>query len=167
MDIFNQLLGLELKGDQLGPVQMCFRGLVMFVATLLIIKAGHKRFLAKRTAFDFVLGLILASSLSRAINGSAAFFPTIILGFWLVLLHRFLDYLAFRFKWVGKFIKGTDCQIIIDGVLQRNVMKKHCLTEDDIREDMRLNEMEYDVKNVKKAHLERSGEISFIKKEKN
>ena len=48
------------------------------------------------SAFDYVLGIILASMLARAINGSAPFFGTIFLGFYFVLLHRVLAGLGHR-----------------------------------------------------------------------
>ena len=53
------------------------RGIIVFIATLAMIRLGHKRSLARKTAFDAVLIVILASVLSRAINGSSAFFATL------------------------------------------------------------------------------------------
>ncbi len=47
------------------------------VAALVMIRLGTKRSLAEKTAFDAVLLIVLASILARAVNGSAAFFPTL------------------------------------------------------------------------------------------
>jgi uncharacterized membrane protein YcaP (DUF421 family) len=61
------------------------RGVIVFIATLAIIRCGDRRFLSQKTAFDAVLGFILASMLARAVNGTAAFFPTLGGGFVLVI----------------------------------------------------------------------------------
>ena len=53
-----------------------------FLATLITVRLGHKGSLAQRTPLDAVLLVILAAVLSRAINGSSAFFPTIGGGGW-------------------------------------------------------------------------------------
>ena len=71
------LLGLGLEPKDLTFVQISLRGIIVFIATLAMIRIGHKRSLARKTAFDAVLIVILASVLSRAINGSAAFFATL------------------------------------------------------------------------------------------
>src|SRR4029077_9555123 len=101
-----KLLGLGVKPDDLTFVQISLRGVVVFIATLIMIRLGHKRSLARKTAFDAVLLVILASVLSRAINGSAAFFATLGGGLVLVLLHRLLALIAFHWHWFGCLIKG-------------------------------------------------------------
>jgi hypothetical protein len=53
-----------------------------------------------------VLIVILASVLSRAINGSAAFFPTLGGGLILVLSHRLLSLMAYYSHWFGSLIKA-------------------------------------------------------------
>jgi uncharacterized membrane protein YcaP (DUF421 family) len=65
------LLGLGLEPKDLTFVQISLRGIIVFIATLAMVRIGHKRSLARKTAFDAVLIVILASVLSRAINGSA------------------------------------------------------------------------------------------------
>ena len=72
---FETLLGLGVEPKDLTFVQISLRGIIVFLATLIIVRLGHKRPLAQKTPFDAILLVILASVLSRAINGSAAFSP--------------------------------------------------------------------------------------------
>ena len=69
--------------------------MIVFITTLIII-CGDRRFLSQKTAFDAVLWFILASTLARAVKGTAAFFPTLGGGFVLVILHRVLAYWSLR-----------------------------------------------------------------------
>ena len=75
-NFFETLLGLSVEPKDLTFVQVSLRGIVVFLATLIMVRLGHKRPLAQKTPFDAILLVILASVLSRAINGSAAFFAT-------------------------------------------------------------------------------------------
>ena len=112
---FETLLGLSVEPRNLTFIQISLRGVIIFLATLAMVRLGHKRSLSHKTPFDAVLLVILASVLSRAINGSAAFFATIGGGVVLVLLHRFLAYLAFYSHAFGILVKGRPDIIVRDG----------------------------------------------------
>ena len=68
------VLGLGSDAAALTFTQISLRGVIVFVAALVIVRCGDRRFLSQKTAFDAVLGFILASMLARAVNGTAAFF---------------------------------------------------------------------------------------------
>src|SRR5204862_4966977 len=119
------LIGLGLEPKDLTFVQISLRGVIVFTATLVMVRIGHKRSLSRKTAFDAVLLVILASVLSRAINGSAAFFATLGGGFVLVLLHRLLALLAYHSHWFGVMIKGSAEIIIDDGDYILSTMRRN------------------------------------------
>ena len=52
------LLGLGVEPKELTFLQISIRGIIVFVATLLMIRLGHKRSLARKTPFDAVLIVI-------------------------------------------------------------------------------------------------------------
>src|SRR6188474_2467357 len=116
------ILGLGVRPENLTFLQVSLRGAVVFIATLAMVRLGHKRSLSRKTAFDAVLLVILASVLSRAINGSAAFFATLGGGLVLVLLHRLLAMIAYHSHWFGKLIKGEPDLIVEDGHLIPDTM---------------------------------------------
>ena len=74
---FETLLGLGVEPKNLTFIQISLRGVIVFVVTLTTMQLGHKRSLSRKTPFDAALLVILAAVLSRAINGSAAFFATL------------------------------------------------------------------------------------------
>ena len=85
---FETLLGLGVEPRNLTFVQISLRGIIVFLVALAAVRLGHKRSLSRKTQFDAVLLVIFAAVLSRAINGSAAFFATLGGGVVLVVLHR-------------------------------------------------------------------------------
>ena len=147
-------------------IHISLRGVIVFIATLVMIRVGHKRSLARKTAFDAVLIVILASVLSRAINGSSAFFATLGGGVVIVVVHRLLALIAYYSHWFGVLIKGQPDLIIEDGQLILNTMRRNHISRHDLDEDLRLDAQTEDLKDIRTGYVERSGDISFIKKEK-
>jgi len=164
-DSFSRLLGLGLEPRDLTFLQISLRGAVVFVATLIMVRLGHKRSLARKTAFDAILIVILASVLSRAINGSAAFFPTLGGGLVLVMIHRLFALAAFHSHWFGCLIKGEPDLIVENGQVDRRNARRNHISMHDLQEDLRLDAETEDLDKIKVARVERSGDISFIKKE--
>jgi uncharacterized membrane protein YcaP (DUF421 family) len=163
--LFEELLGLGMEPKQLTFLQISIRGVIVFAATLVMVRISSKRSLAEKTAFDATLLVIIASVLARAINGSAPFFPTLGTGFVLVLLHRFLALTAYYSHSFGILIKGKAAVLVENGKLQRRNMSINHISEHDLEEDMRLDAGTEDLSRIKVARIERSGDISFIKAE--
>jgi uncharacterized membrane protein YcaP (DUF421 family) len=163
-NFFETFLGLSAQPKDLTFVQISLRGVIVFVATLIMVRLGHKRSLAHKTPFDAVLLVILASVLSRAINGSAAFFATIGGSVVLVVMHRFFAHMAYYSHAFGILVKGKPEIIVRDGECDFPVMRRNHVSTHDLEEDMRLNGHIDDLSQVRLAHIERSGDISFIKK---
>jgi len=157
-------LGLGRDATALTFVQISLRGVVVFAATLIIVRCGDRRFLSQKTAFDAVLGFILASMLARAVNGTAAFFPTLGGGFVLVMLHRVLASWARRSHVFGNLIKGHSDILIRDGQLDRELAIRNRLSEHDVLEDLRLHGNVERIADVGLAVLERNGQISVVRR---
>jgi uncharacterized membrane protein YcaP (DUF421 family) len=158
------LLGLGRDAAALTFVQISLRGVVVFVAALVIVRFGDRRFLSQKTAFDAVLGFVLASMLARAVNGTAAFFPTLGGGFVLVVLHRLLALCSRRSHTFGVLIKGRSDVIVRDGALDEAAARRNRLSENDIVEDLRLNGNVAELRDVLLAVLERNGHISVVRR---
>jgi uncharacterized membrane protein YcaP (DUF421 family) len=156
-------LGLGLEPKELTFLQISLRGVIIFAATLVMVRLSSKRSLSEKTAFDAVLIVIIASVLARAINGSAPFFQTLGTGFVLVVLHRLLGAAAYYSHGFGILIKGRAAVLVQNGKLQHENMRLNQISEHDLEEDMRLDAKTEDLSKIKVARVERSGDISFIK----
>lgn len=161
-DHLQKLLGLGAPPATLAFSQLALRGVIVFVATLVMVRLADKRFFAKKAAFDVILGFILASMLARAVNGTAAFFPTLGAGFILVGLHRLLGTFAFYSHRFGFLVKGNADVLVENGEMKMAAMRKTNISERDLLEDLRLNGMIADPSEVQVARLERDGKISVI-----
>jgi hypothetical protein len=72
MNTFSQLLhtllGIGIEPKELTFLQVSVRGVIVFIATLIMVRLGSKRSLAEKTAFDAVLVVIIGSMLARVIK---------------------------------------------------------------------------------------------------
>jgi uncharacterized membrane protein YcaP (DUF421 family) len=161
------LLGMGVDPKNYTVLQVCMRTLIIFFAALLMIRIADRRFLARKSGFDTLVGFVLASTLSRAINGSAQILPTIVVGFLVIFIHRGLAKIAFHSDGFSKLIKGQSEEVIRDGKLNHQVMARYDLTEGDLIEDVRLLAQLEDFAKVHNARIERNGQISVIPDKKN
>jgi uncharacterized membrane protein YcaP (DUF421 family) len=162
-ELLHTFLGIGTEPRDLTFLQVSVRGVIVFIATLIMVRLGSKRSLAEKTAFDAVFIVIIGSMLARAINGSEAFFPTLGTGFVLVLLHRLFGIAAYYSHTFGILVKGKPVVLVEEGkVQQKNMFREH-ISKHDLDEDMRLDAKTEDLSKIQVARLERSGDISFIK----
>src|SRR5205809_6442785 len=136
---FQTLLGLGVEPKDLTFVQISLRGIIVFLVTLTTVRIGHKRSLSRKTPFDAVLLVILAAVLSRAINGSAAFFATLGGGVVLVVIHRLFAFLTFYSHGFGILVKGKPDVIVRDGQSDLDVMLRNQVYSHDHDEYIRLS----------------------------
>lgn len=162
----NTYLGIGAEPKSLTFVQIALRGIIVFVISLTMVRLGDKRFLSKKTAFDAILGLILASMLARAVNGSAAFWPTLGGGFILIGLHRLIAHFSRRSHAFGILVKGTSDLVVRDGQIIEAGMRRNDLSKHDLEEDMRLKGQLDEISKIKVAYAERDGHISIVPKGK-
>ncbi len=165
-DLLQTLLGIGRDAGDLAAGQMALRAVVVYAFTLIVVRLGSKRFLGKATAFDVILGIVVGSVMSRGINGSAAFGPTLVAGTVLVGMHWLFAVIAFRTSWFGPLVKGHPVRLVEDGEVRPEAMQAASLTENDLAEALRLEGRTPDVSQIRLAHLERNGSISVIPRER-
>jgi uncharacterized membrane protein YcaP (DUF421 family) len=167
LDFFNRILGIGLEPKNLNFLHIALRAIIVFFVTLVMLRVGNKRFLSKMSAFDAIVGFILASMLARAVNGSSAFLPTLAGGFVLIGIHRLLAFIAVRSPWFERLVKGETQDLVHAGRLDRPTMRRHQISESDLLEEARLNAKVAKLDGIETATLERNGEISVVPAENN
>jgi uncharacterized membrane protein YcaP (DUF421 family) len=164
-NFFLTLLGPDGKATELTLLHISLRAFFIFVVGLAIVRIGDRRSLAEKTAFDAIFIVLIGSMLSRAINGTAPFFTTIAAGIVLMVIHRACAFGACKSHAFGKLIKGRDVTLVREGKIDHAQMRRSLVSDHDFEEDLRLDAKTEDVSTIQVARLERSGDISFIKKE--
>lgn len=162
VDVTPFLPVLYAEGADLNPWQMSLRAVIIYMTTLIIVRLGNKRLFGKNTAMDIVLGVILGSVMSRAINGGVAMLPTLCAGGALVVLHYLSARIAVAAEWFGPLLKGHPRQLVKEGKVQEVAMRRSVIGYRDLEEAARSEGKVRGIGEIEEAWLERSGNISVI-----
>jgi uncharacterized membrane protein YcaP (DUF421 family) len=162
--IADVLLGLSAtKADDLGTLQVCLRALVVYLVLIGYVRFAKKRFLGEATGFDAILVIVIGSVASRAISGTAPFFPSLAGTFVLVLVHWVISYITQNSPLLSYLTKGKDTVLMHNGEIDPRALAASHMSEDDLAEGLRQEGIET-LSQVKSARLERSGRVSVIRK---
>jgi len=157
------LLGLSLRPQQLEFWQIGLRAILVYLVMIVFVRAAKKRFLSSATAFDAILVIVIGSTAARAITGNSPFFGTLAAVYVLIALHWIISYITCDSPSIGTLVKGNATVLIRNGRVDRDAMKAAHMSSDDLEEDLRQKGVD-DTRKVKEARLERSGDLSVVKK---
>ena len=160
-DLIYTLFG---EGKDLNSLQMGCRAFSMFFITLVLLKISGMRAFGQKSAFDSIVVIMLGAILSRAVVGVSPFFPTVVAGGVLALVHRLLAIITVYSDTIGHIIKGEKSVLYHNNTLVKKNMLTSSVSFKDMLEELRINLNEDTLDNVKEIIMERSGKMSIIKK---
>lgn len=162
--VLHDLFG-AVDGRDITPLQMAARGAIVYIAVIVIVRFGKKRFLGIGSPFDIIVGVMLGAVAGRAISGSAPVVPSLAACAALVALHWLFSRLTVGSHVLGGFIKGHATLLVRDGRVDTKALRAAHLSEHDLDEELRQHNVT-SLDEVAEAHLERSGKISILTKDK-
>lgn len=162
MPSFHDLLFAE--GSHLNPIESAIRAAIVFVAAIILVRWAKRRFIAQASPMDMVMMVVYGSTLSRAINGGGTLAASLSAALTLVLLQRLFAILSFHYPRFDHFTKGRTEVLVDDGKVDSRALREHALTLEDLYADIRLNGNIEELDQVKTAVIERSGQISVVRK---
>lgn len=155
-----ELLGLDVLAGDLQFSQLILRAIIVCIVMYAMLRLAGRRFLAQKNTFDVLLAFIIASMMSRAINGTTNFWGTLGIGFTIVAVYRLLAWWISKAHRLGQWVKGDPQLLVEKGVVRPKALSRNNISENDLKEDVRLNAGVDDLKRVRMAWLERNGDIS-------
>ena len=161
------ILGFDIPAALVPDVSLLetiVRGIVMYLAIFVLLRVVLRGRTSAVTVSDLLVLVLIADA---AQNAMAADYMTITNGVVLVatiVVTSFtMDWLAFRFEWMRRFVHPEHKPLVVDGRVLRKTLNEELMTEEELMTQLRLNGVE-DPAEVKAAYLEGNGEISVIKR---
>ncbi len=151
-------------GKDLNALQMSCRAIVCFFLTLLFLRIAGIRTFGKKSAFDTVIIIMLGSILSRAAVGASPFIATSVACFVFAMVHWLLGKLSYYSDFIGQIVKGDKLSLYKNGTENKKNMGRASISKKDLEETLRLTINDTDWQKVNEMFLERTGEISVIRK---
>jgi uncharacterized membrane protein YcaP (DUF421 family) len=151
-------------GDQLDPLQMSIRAVVMFVIMLAEVRLGGARIFGKKSSFDNVVAIMLGAVAARGIVGASPFWSTVVACAVLVAVHRLIAWGLVQHEGFGRLLKGRPVCLYRDGRVVKANLARTTISESDLQESLRLETRSDGLERVSEARMETNGRISFIEK---
>lgn len=151
--------------DHLDAAQECARAVLIFCYGLVVLRLSGRRTFAQWSALDVVVSIIVGSSLSRALTGSVPFAGTLAAVAILSALHLLVAYAVAGSKSLSRIIEGEPVVLARDGVLDDKGRFWHAVSESDICEAMRSNQLKgmEQIAQVTEMTLEVNGKLTILK----
>lgn len=146
------------------PLELIVRGTAIYWLLFLLFRFALRRDPGSIGIADVLLLVLIADAAQNGMSGDyhtitdAAILVATIAGWnWL------LDYLAWRFAPLRRFVEPPPLKLVVHGQLQRRAMRRELITMEELQSKLREHGVE-NLDEVKLAVLESGGEISVIKR---
>jgi uncharacterized membrane protein YcaP (DUF421 family) len=145
-------------------MDLVLRAIVLYVFVLFVMRATGRREISSLTAVDLVLLIVLGDAIQQgltqddySVTGAIIVISTI------AVLQLGTSYLTFRSRKMRNLLDGVPVVLIDNGNIIEANLRRQRLTEDDLAEEMRLQQIaSYD--DIRWALLEANGKFSFVEK---
>jgi uncharacterized membrane protein YcaP (DUF421 family) len=143
------------------------RAVVVYGFLLVIFRVSGKRTLNDVTTFDLVLTLIISEAVQGAlVDNDDSLTTAMLLVSSLVGLNILLSLMKRRFPWLDRMVEDEPVLVIREGKLERDVMAKERVDEQDILSSARQLQGISRLDGIRHAVLEAGGHITIIPKAK-
>ena len=137
------------------------RAFVVFVFGLFLLRMSGRRTFARWSALDIIVSIIMGSSLSRALTGSAPLGGTMLAMMLLAFLHWMLARMAARSRRFARLVEGGAAILGQSGAVFADEMVRHNISETDLEEALRKEGLA-DAGRARQITLEPSGVITVL-----
>jgi uncharacterized membrane protein YcaP (DUF421 family) len=159
--MFETLFG---HGTDLAPGQMAARAVAIFLVALVVIRISGRRSLAQHGPFDVCVTVLLGAVLSRAVVGASPFWGVVAAAAVFALLHRTIALASIRWNWVEDLVNGHVIVLMRNGCIDEHALHDALVTHEDLERAMREQIGGTDLKQVRRALLEKNGHITILKR---
>ncbi|WP_027623816.1 DUF421 domain-containing protein [Clostridium lundense] len=143
---------------------VAIRSIIAFFSLFIFARILGKQQISQLTFFDYVLGITIGSiAATLTTDLSSRAWPHWIGLFTWAILGYLMEWIAMKWRYVGKYIDGEPTIIIFKGKILENELKKVRYRISDILELLRNKDV-FDLNEVEYAIIEPNGQISVLKK---
>ena len=154
----------QVFAPDLGLVETFLRATFVYLSLIVLFRVILKRQSGSLGLPDIMLVVLVSESVSPALSANANSIPNGLVSVLGLLFWNFtLDWLAYRWPWLGRRLEPRPVELVRDGKPLRGAMAAEEITDDELAAQLRLNGIG-DVAEVKVATMESEGSISVVPK---
>nr|WP_269142361.1 YetF domain-containing protein [Sphingomonas sp. IC-11] len=156
---------LDVFGPETPLFELLARGSALYFGVLALVRLMPRRTGGELATMDLIFVLLIAEAAAHALGDYSSVADGLVTIATLMAWNYVINLLSFRFPAVERLVSSPPIQIIRDGELLRRNMRREYVTEEELTAHLREEGLErFD--EVKSAHVEGDGKITFIPKKK-
>ena len=152
--------------EHISILEIVVRSIIMFLVTFAMVRFAGMRQFRTNAPFDTVITFLIGGVLSRGVVGASPLVATLAGSLVLILLQKLFYELSFNNRGIETIVKGERLQIYKDGDFLYENMQKANITKVEVFEDLRVELQTESLADISEIYVEKTGEISFIKRKK-
>lgn len=153
----------ELFRTETPILELVLRASILYLGILFLLRIVPRRTGGELATIDLLFVVLIAEATTHSLGGYSSITEGFIVILTLVILNYLINFLSYYSPLIEKLISYPPLLVVKDGKMLRRNMRREFLTEEELMEYLRREGIE-DVKDIKAAHVEADGHISFISK---
>ncbi len=146
-------------------LELIIRGSVVYLALFALLRVCRRQ-TGSLSMTDLLLLVLIADAAQNAMASDYKSVPDgIVLVATLVFWSYALDWLAYRYPLIGRFVHPPPLELVRNGRTNRQNLRRELITQDELMSQLREQGIST-LAEVKSARLEGDGQISVIKVDK-
>jgi uncharacterized membrane protein YcaP (DUF421 family) len=143
-------------------LEIVIRGTLMYLAVFVLMRVIIKRQPGGIGISDVLVLVLIADAAQNGMTGDyGSITGGVVLVVTIMLCDLLIDWLAFQFPIMGKFLLPSPLLLVRNGRLIHSNLRRELLTVDEVESMLRQNGVD-DVRKVKRAYMEQNGKISVV-----
>lgn len=143
--------------------EFIIRGVVVYLALLVLVRLSGKRTVGQFTPFDLLVVVLLSEAVGGSMTaGDESLIGGLIVAITLLSLNVMISYIASRDRRLEDMLEGHEVLLGRNGRLFENVMKAHRIGRNEIDQVLHANDI--DLEDMEYVFLETNGSINITKR---
>lgn len=147
-----------------SPIELIVRGSITFLMLMLLLRLVGQRESGGLGITDLLVVVLMADAASAGMTANAdSMADGLLMAATMLFWSIALDAVAYRWPLFAHVVKARPRPLILDGRLDRRVMRREFITEEEVLTQLRLHGYS-DPGMIARAYLEPNGMISIVPK---
>lgn len=144
-------------------LELIIRSTALYFGILILLRLAPRRTGGELAMMDLIFIILIAEAASHALGDYTALSDGFVIIITLLFWNFLLNVLSFYFPFIEKLVSAPPLQIVKDGVILRRNMRKEYLTEEELLDYLRKEDID-DIMGVKAAYVDGDGKITILTK---
>ncbi|KAF1686376.1 hypothetical protein B1992_08920 [Pseudoxanthomonas broegbernensis] len=146
--------------------EFLLRGIVVYVAVLVLVRIVGKRTVGQYTPFDMIVVVLLGTAVQNSLIGEdVSLIGGLMIAATLLGLNWLVGFFGARYRAFDAFVEGRPVVLARDGTVFHDQLRRQSVSEEDLAIALRKADC-HQAADIRLAMLETSGEITVLKCER-